>query len=171
MNPYPSPSPPSSTILYSLHPQLNHIARIAHIGSYLTPSYLLSTMTCDSTCCAPPKALPAGIHTPTLPLLNIHVAGSAITYEDECCQSQPNGGVKDCHTGSAKDTSKKDGCRSSKTVDVEPRDLKRPSCCEGKPSPCCDSSCIDRLALRECATESKSQSSRVLQSATDPYVL
>jgi hypothetical protein len=25
-----------------------------------------------------------------------------------------------------------------------------PSCCQGKKAPCCDTSCIDRLALREC---------------------
>ncbi len=25
-----------------------------------------------------------------------------------------------------------------------------PPCCEGKPSPCCDVSCLDRLALRAC---------------------
>lgn len=25
-----------------------------------------------------------------------------------------------------------------------------PSCCEGKAAPCCDQSCLDRLALREC---------------------
>jgi Cu2+-exporting ATPase len=25
-----------------------------------------------------------------------------------------------------------------------------PPCCEGKPSPCCDASCLDRLALRAC---------------------
>ncbi|KAJ5273569.1 hypothetical protein N7478_008694 [Penicillium angulare] len=26
----------------------------------------------------------------------------------------------------------------------------RPSCCKDKPSPCCDNSCLDRIALREC---------------------
>lgn len=27
-------------------------------------------------------------------------------------------------------------------------------CCQGKPSPCCDETCLDRLALRECDTGS-----------------
>lgn len=26
-----------------------------------------------------------------------------------------------------------------------------PDCCAGKTSPCCDTSCLDRLAVRECA--------------------
>jgi Cu2+-exporting ATPase len=26
----------------------------------------------------------------------------------------------------------------------------RPDCCKDKPSPCCDVSCLDRIALREC---------------------
>lgn len=29
--------------------------------------------------------------------------------------------------------------------------VKAPDCCGDKPSPCCDESCLDRLALRECA--------------------
>ncbi|KAK3332844.1 E1-E2 ATPase-domain-containing protein [Cercophora scortea] len=33
----------------------------------------------------------------------------------------------------------------------------RPSCCEGKASPCCDQSCLDRVALRECESENESQ--------------
>jgi Cu2+-exporting ATPase len=37
------------------------------------------------------------------------------------------------------------GCRSTSTETRE-----APSCCEGKPSPCCDASCLDRLALRAC---------------------
>jgi hypothetical protein len=31
--------------------------------------------------------------------------------------------------------------------------LGRPSCCTGKPSPCCDVSCLDRLAPRACGDE------------------
>lgn len=30
------------------------------------------------------------------------------------------------------------------------KSLEPPPCCEGKPFPCCDVSCLDRLALREC---------------------
>lgn len=130
------------------------------------------TMACDSACCAPPKALPAIVRTtnPTLP--NIDISDSVVTCDqDTSSQSQPNDMANDCHDRSAKCTPKKNGCHSSKSVDVEAYDLKRPSCCEGKLSPCCDSSCIDRLALRDCATESESPSSRALQSATDPCIL
>ncbi|KAF2443926.1 heavy metal translocatin [Karstenula rhodostoma CBS 690.94] len=111
-------------------------------------------MACGSPCCVRPEAIPAVICTPTPPLLNTDVGSSAIACEeDECCQKQPDSGVNECHTDSGNDASKKDSCCSSKPVDVELQDLKPPSCCEGKPSPCCDSSCIDRLALRECAAE------------------
>jgi Cu2+-exporting ATPase len=30
-------------------------------------------------------------------------------------------------------------------------DIDVPHCCRGKTSPCCDTSCLERLALRECA--------------------
>jgi len=71
----------------------------------------------------------------------------------------------------AKCNPKKNGCYSTKSVNVEAYGLKRPSCCEGKIFPCCDSSCIDRLALCDCASESESPSFRALQSATDSYTL
>jgi hypothetical protein len=35
-------------------------------------------------------------------------------------------------------------------------DMPAPSCCEGKASPCCDKSCLDRLALRECESRGMS---------------
>jgi Cu2+-exporting ATPase len=44
-----------------------------------------------------------------------------------------------------------DACCSEKKTAVE--DPNNPSCCEGKPSPCCDVSCLDRLAARECKEE------------------
>ena len=125
-------------------------------------------MACGSTCCAPPKALPAVIHPSTPPLLNNDAVDSTIAREDACCQIQPDTEVKICSTGSASNILENDDCCSSESVDVEPQDLKQPSCCEGKVSPCCDSSCIDRIALRECATDGKSQLTRGLQSATDP---
>jgi Cu2+-exporting ATPase len=33
-----------------------------------------------------------------------------------------------------------------------PTDSKAPDCCSGMPAPCCDETCLDRLALRECDT-------------------
>ncbi|KAF2828028.1 copper-translocating P-t [Ophiobolus disseminans] len=111
-------------------------------------------MACGSGCCATPKALPAVLRAPTPELVPVEEGGSAIDCEDDCCQPQPKAGANGSDAGSAKDASMEDGCCSSRPVNVEPQNLKRPSCCEGKSSPCCDSSCIERLALRECATES-----------------
>ena len=47
------------------------------------------------------------------------------------------------------DSDCKKGCRSAPEP---PRsdDTPVPGCCEGKTAPCCDQSCLDRLALREC---------------------
>lgn len=45
-----------------------------------------------------------------------------------------------------------DDCCSSGNciVDKTERDTDTPDCCRGKVSPCCDTSCLDRLAMREC---------------------
>lgn len=114
-------------------------------------------MACDSACCAPPKALPVVIRTPTLPVLNIEEGSSAIPCKEEEKSCRPNlNAVGDkCHTGSARGSLKKDDCCSSKPSSVESQDLDPTSCCEGKQSPCYNSSCIDRLALRACASQGK----------------
>lgn len=44
-----------------------------------------------------------------------------------------------------------DCCSSGKCVDDKTEhDTDAPDCCRGKVSPCCDTSCLDRLAMREC---------------------
>ncbi|KZL64818.1 copper-translocating P-type ATPase [Colletotrichum tofieldiae] len=55
------------------------------------------------------------------------------------------------------DDCKKDCCSSSPSS-MKAKEEKAPACCEGKTSPCCDSTCIDRLALRECASKMTSAS-------------
>ncbi|KAK2737479.1 P-type cation-transporting ATPase 2 [Colletotrichum kahawae] len=40
----------------------------------------------------------------------------------------------------------------NKSCFLKSQEEKVPSCCEGKTSPCCDSTCIERLALRECTS-------------------
>ncbi|PLB47665.1 copper-translocating P-type ATPase [Aspergillus steynii IBT 23096] len=75
---------------------------------------------------------------------------------------------KSCPIGEkavAKDPSSVDNCSGSKSTkpgckkaccsapELYPRgssDFQRPVCCEGKDSPCCNTDCLDRLALREC---------------------
>ncbi|SPQ19237.1 01aa111b-11b9-4dad-8335-2b0e810ac5af [Thermothielavioides terrestris] len=59
------------------------------------------------------------------------------TEEDDCCD--PKHATPGCGKG----------CCSAPTP-PRPDDTPVPSCCEGKAAPCCDESCLDRLALREC---------------------
>ncbi|OHF03843.1 copper-translocating P-type ATPase [Colletotrichum orchidophilum] len=54
------------------------------------------------------------------------------------------------------DDSSKGCCSSSPAPDVHEEEALR--CCEGKKAPCCDSTCIDRLALRECVSGMASKS-------------
>lgn len=56
--------------------------------------------------------------------------------KDDCCASDLEPTEDACE----------DGCCSKKA----PKDPAKPDCCAGKPSPCCSTSCIDRIALREC---------------------
>ncbi|KAL2156690.1 hypothetical protein VTH82DRAFT_1435 [Thermothelomyces myriococcoides] len=66
--------------------------------------------------------------------------------EDGCCAPKSSAG--DCN----------ESCCSAPTpapVPAPPKpspteDLPTSSCCEDKPAPCCDQSCLDRVALREC---------------------
>lgn len=60
--------------------------------------------------------------------------------------------------GGAKDNTSLKACRTSGYFSTlqpsapAPAELKASECCRGKPAPCCDESCLDRLALRECVT-------------------
>ncbi|KAK7924813.1 copper-transporting ATPase 2 [Apiospora marii] len=87
--------------------------------------------------------------------------------ETGCCISEPvapiNDGGDGC-CGSLKTATKCSRTSGSKTEDLDQcpdpcckgEDAKdaassaTPVCCEGKPSPCCNDDCIDRIALREC---------------------
>lgn len=64
---------------------------------------------------------------------------------DDCCLSGQFCG------DDPKDEVKAPGCRSStgQSDDAED-DANAPDCCRDKVGPCCDVSCIDRLAMREC---------------------
>ncbi|KAF4830350.1 P-type cation-transporting ATPase [Colletotrichum tropicale] len=69
----------------------------------------------------------------------VQPSGTLTAIEDDCCAP----------AAKAEENCKK-GCCSSPVP--KPQEEKVPSYCEGKTSPCCDSTCIDRLALRECTS-------------------
>ncbi|KAH6139071.1 hypothetical protein HBI64_033620 [Parastagonospora nodorum] len=117
-------------------------------------------MACGSACCASPKATSVVMRSLPLPVLNTDAGSSATPCKEEkSCQPELNTMADKCHTGTARGCSKKDDCCSSKPTNVESQDLDPPNCCEGKQSPCCNSSCIDRLALRACAAQINKTSS------------
>ncbi|KAJ5766815.1 uncharacterized protein N7511_004431 [Penicillium nucicola] len=99
------------------------------------------------------------------------------TYPGNCCHDQPSEAF--CNTDvphpvdlargdseeglviEASEGKKKTGLRahlpesssgSFPLSNSTPTELKIPECCSGIPAPCCDETCLDRLALRECDT-------------------
>lgn len=79
-----------------------------------------------------------------------------VTCKDKCCENDvvdpPSGAKPSLNEGCA------DSCCDTATRSHSAATATgTPDCCQGKPSPCCDESCLDRLALRECgATPSSS---------------
>lgn len=73
----------------------------------------------------------------------VQTSGTLNAIEHDCCAP----------VAKVEENCKK-GCCSSPVP--KPQEEKVPSCCEGKTSPCCDSTCIDRLALRECTSGKRS---------------
>ncbi|RJE19047.1 copper-transporting ATPase [Aspergillus sclerotialis] len=83
---------------------------------------------------------------------------------DTCCggsaeEVQPEGGRScgekdeligdDCCVPNSTEKEREKSCSVPKRGNTE-KTLTTPDCCEGKTSPCCDVSCLDRIALREC---------------------
>jgi Cu2+-exporting ATPase len=104
-------------------------------------------MGCD--CCgqqAPsPEPVAAPIATPTEKMNSC---------QDSCCDG--NDLEEDLDTndlGQEERTQENpdDCCSSGKCANDKPEhDPDTPDCCRGKVGPCCDTSCLDRLAMREC---------------------
>ncbi|KAK1622758.1 copper-translocating P-type ATPase [Colletotrichum phormii] len=92
---------------------------------------------CSSGCCGSAKEERPVNSPKTTPIETI--AGKAVIMK----QSGGDEAPKICSENGIKRS-----CSSGFVPDI--RGEKAPSCCEGKTSPCCDSTCIDRLALREC---------------------
>ncbi|KAF5623528.1 Cu2+-exporting ATPase [Fusarium tjaetaba] len=96
-------------------------------------------MGCD--CCGPPASAAESVTAETPPPSDI---GSC---KDACC----DGGDAETEV-EEKESSKKgrdDDCCASGSCE-EPNKDDAPECCRGKTSPCCNASCIDRIAMREC---------------------
>ncbi|KAF2239025.1 putative copper-transporting ATPase [Viridothelium virens] len=79
------------------------------------------------------------------------------TYKDGCCLGEDEAAPKDdcqdaCCSGNKDTTEKacKDECCSGENAKSNGDGR---ACCEGKSTPCCDSSCVDRIASRECESD------------------
>ncbi|KAL4913875.1 E1-E2 ATPase-domain-containing protein [Aspergillus aurantiobrunneus] len=83
-------------------------------------------LSCTSSCCGNQ----AEVHSPEQTSANGH-----------CTPQSPDRDYNNC-------------CSSPGTAENEDRNTVTPSCCNDKPSPCCDVSCLDRIALRECSSQS-----------------
>lgn len=73
--------------------------------------------------------------------------------QDSCCDSDDVEPLDTTASGQKEHTPEKlDGCCSpGKCADNKTENhIDVPDCCRGKVNPCCDTSCLDRLAIREC---------------------
>ncbi|RYO94976.1 hypothetical protein DL766_002019 [Monosporascus sp. MC13-8B] len=110
---------------------------------------------CKDACCARPQLVVAGATgtgsdckdsccaAPIIP----KATGAESDCKDACCTAPellvPTGAELDC----------KDECCTAPEPVVP--DATYSACCEGKASPCCDTSCLDRLAQRSCEEDSQ----------------
>ncbi|KAI3091938.1 hypothetical protein CBS147333_10280 [Penicillium roqueforti] len=71
--------------------------------------------------------------------------------QDSCCDSDDAEPLDTTAPGQKAPTPEKadDCCSPGKCADNK-NHTDAPDCCRGKVSPCCDTSCLDRLAMREC---------------------
>ncbi|KAJ4310936.1 hypothetical protein N0V84_010707 [Fusarium piperis] len=101
-------------------------------------------MGCD--CCPRPDPAPAPAPAPEPVVTQAQTPAQAqddASCQDSCCDDGESEGsipqeADDC-------------CASGSCADEKPKDdSDAPDCCRGKISPCCDASCLDRIAKREC---------------------
>lgn len=65
-----------------------------------------------------------------------------------CCGQDKEINSRDVYVSQTPDQGNTETRRSAGKAQEE--DANRPDCCKDKPYPCCDASCLDRIALREC---------------------
>lgn len=71
----------------------------------------------------------------------------AVSSKTTCCLDEQLAEGPSLQSGHPR-PSCEDPCCAEKQPDV--KESQDPECCAGKSSPCCDTSCLDRLAAREC---------------------
>ncbi|KAK2613022.1 hypothetical protein QQS21_000951 [Conoideocrella luteorostrata] len=119
--------------------------------------------TCDSGCCDKQSPSTTSNKTQDFPK-DICV--------DNCCNSSPDKSSTEpecCRSASSPCCDQQLPSTTSKEMQDSLKDIcvddccntnadqksPEPGCCRGVPSPCCDESCLDRLAIRECGSESR----------------
>jgi hypothetical protein len=70
-----------------------------------------------------------------------NLCGQDKQQQDICCAGPSCNESGDCEDADLSEPG---------SLEEDPND---PSCCRGKANPCCDASCLDRLAFRECDTD------------------
>ncbi|ETS86331.1 hypothetical protein PFICI_00159 [Pestalotiopsis fici W106-1] len=110
-----------------------------------TPAVAASVDDCQVGCCGPPHTELDAVKTvdscdggsccASEPMADSSNSPQAAINRFQVAQTLSEG---DCTDGC---------CVESARADKEP---KQPACCDGKTSPCCDTSCLDRIAAREC---------------------
>ena len=70
---------------------------------------------------------------------------------DSCCDSNDTKALENTGADQEEPISEKSDnlCSNNESKDNKTED-DAPDCCRGKGHPCCDASCLDRLAMREC---------------------
>ncbi|KAK7429941.1 hypothetical protein QQZ08_003563 [Neonectria magnoliae] len=109
-------------------------------------------MACD--CCGPPAQSLEPIQTQ----LEVQDDGASGCCSDESCDGGGDAVGSTSEETKPQDTGEKapvDLFDAGKNIeDMASEDTAVPSCCRGIQAPCCDVSCLDRLALRECEKNS-----------------
>ena len=106
-------------------------------------------MGCD--CCGPPAPAPELVAAPTATPIE-----ETSSCQDSCCDGSDGDAeplkTKDPGQGEPNQENPDDCCSSGKCADKKAAkdSTDAPDCCRGKVGPCCDTSCLDRLAMREC---------------------
>lgn len=113
------------------------------------------------TCCAPVSPEPVckkgccGGSEQKQPVEDLTSRSLAKNQCDSRREANDDSSVHKCAASKSTESPGEDGCCS--VPDPSPCETtvsNRPSCCEGKGLPCCDTSCLDRIALRECESGS-----------------